>query len=177
MYNCLGFCKYQSFPQHILTMLNMSLIHSYINYCIIVWGSANICHLKPLIVLQNKAIRLINFSKPRDSSAPIFFKFGILSIAKVFHLNCLKFSFKCLYGNKFPLIKNKLMQNNYVHNYPTRHKTRIIPPFERLEIWKNAYLCQSINLWNNLEPTIKESKALHCFKHKVKDYLIDNLIA
>ena len=86
-----------SFPKHILIMIYMSLIHSYINYCNVIWGSAYECHLKPLIVLQKKAIRLISNSKFRDESAPIFYNLKLLPILKVFQLNCLLFIYKCLF--------------------------------------------------------------------------------
>ena len=44
-----------SFPNHILKMIYMSLIYSYINYCNVVWGSAYQNHLKPLVILQKKS--------------------------------------------------------------------------------------------------------------------------
>ena len=44
-----------SFPKHVLKMIYMSLIYSYINYCNVVWGSAYINHLKPLVILQKKS--------------------------------------------------------------------------------------------------------------------------
>ena len=45
-----------SFPKHILKMIYMSLIYSYINYCNVVWGSAYLNHLKPLVILQKKLL-------------------------------------------------------------------------------------------------------------------------
>ena len=68
-----------SFPKHILIMLYMSLIYSYINYCNVIWGSADECHLKPLLVLQKKALRMINNSNFRDASAPIFYGLKLLT--------------------------------------------------------------------------------------------------
>ena len=45
-----------SFPQRILRMIYMSLIYSYLNYCIIIWGSALNNAINPLIILQKKAV-------------------------------------------------------------------------------------------------------------------------
>merc|ERR1711888_326327 len=91
-----------SFPRHILIMIYMSLIYSYINYCNVVWGSAYNCHLKPLVVLQKKAVRLIKKANYRNESAPIFYDLKLLPISNIYHLNCLKFLFKCLFNNSFP---------------------------------------------------------------------------
>ena len=164
-----------SFPQQFFLMLYTSLIQSYINYCIVIWGSANSCHLKPLIVLQKKAIRIISNSNFRDASAPIFYQLKILPIFKVFHLNCLKFLYKCLNENRFPFIKNRLMNVNSSHDHATRFRSHIVPPFERLEVCKKAYLCKSIHLWNNLNAEMKESKSLFNFKNKVKHFFVEEM--
>ena len=164
-----------SFPKHILIMVYMSLIYSYINYCNLIWGSADECHLRPLIVLQKKAVRLINNSNVRDPSAPIFYDFKILPIPQVFHFNCLKFIYKCLKENSFPVIRQRILDNCSYHSYETRHRSLLNPSFGRLHICKKAYLSQSINLWNTLDVSLKESKSLHIFKSNVKHFLLEKI--
>ena len=44
-----------SFPKHILKMIYMSLIHSYLNYCNLIWGSAEPTISNPLFILQKKS--------------------------------------------------------------------------------------------------------------------------
>ncbi|CAL4202127.1 unnamed protein product, partial [Meganyctiphanes norvegica] len=41
-----------SFPKRILKLIYMSLIHSHINYCNLIWGSAEKGNLKPILILQ-----------------------------------------------------------------------------------------------------------------------------
>ena len=43
------------FPKEILKMLYMSLIYSYLNYCNLIWGSAESGIIQPLFVLQKKS--------------------------------------------------------------------------------------------------------------------------
>ena len=162
-----------SFPKPILLMIYMSLIHSYINYCNVIWGSAYECHLKPLIVLQKKAVRLITNSNFRDASAPIFYDLKLLPVSKVFHLNCLQFLYKCLNNNSFPAIRQRILHHGSSHDHATRNKDLLKLPKERLEICKNACLYQSISLWNNLDTSIKESKSLLSFKYRIKHFLIE----
>ena len=135
-----------SFPKHILIMIYMSLIYSYISYCNVVWGSAYECHLKPLIVLQKKAVRLITNANFRDESAPIFKDLKLLPISKIYHLNCLQFLFKCLGNNSFPFLRNRIMYNSSTHNHETRYRNQLKPIREHLDICKNSYLPQSISL-------------------------------
>ena len=95
------------YPLHILRLLYMSLIFSYLNYCNLVWGSAYECHLKPLFTLQKKAVRIITKSAYDERSAPIFNTLKILQLPKIHKLNCFIFMFKCLNCNNFPILEMK----------------------------------------------------------------------
>lgn len=55
-----------------LIQLYYSLIYPFLIYGLIVWGNTYITALKPAIVLQKKAIRIITFSKFHDHSSPLF---------------------------------------------------------------------------------------------------------
>ena len=165
----------RSFPRHVLIKIYMSLIHSYISYCNVIWGSAYECHLNPLIVLQKKAVRIIMNARNKEHSAPLFFQLKLLPISKVYHLNCLKLIFKCLYNNSYPNLRKNISFNCSTHNHATRYRNQIKPIRERLEICRNSYLSQSIFLWNKLNENIKECKSLHNFKNKVKDLFLDEL--
>ena len=151
----------------------MSLIHSYINYCNVVWGSAYSTHLKPLVTLQKKAIRIINKSKFDTKTSPIFHSLGILNVENVHKLNCLTFMFNCLEGNKFPIFRNKVMENAFNHNYNTRNREQLNPPFERLEICRKSFFCKGIDLWNNLNLSLECYNNVHSFKKIIKSKLID----
>ena len=83
-----------SYPIHILRLLYMSLIFSYMNYCNLVWGSAYECHLKPLLTLQKKAVRIITKSAYDERSAPIFNSLKILQLQKIHKFNCFIFILK-----------------------------------------------------------------------------------
>ena len=68
------------FPKYVLRMIYMSLIYSYLNYCIIIWGSAYNNALDPLYILQKKAVRLINNSQYFDHALPIFNSLKLLPL-------------------------------------------------------------------------------------------------
>ena len=40
--------------------LYYSLVYSYLQYCILVWGSTYPTHLRRLVLLQNRAVRVIS---------------------------------------------------------------------------------------------------------------------
>ena len=157
-----------SFPNYILRMIYMSLIYTYINYCNMIWGSAYECHLNPLVVLQKKAVRLINNSEYRDHTAPIFHSLKLLPVSKVFHLNCLVFIYKCLFNNSSPMMKHKILKNCPTHEQDTRYRHQIRPPRARLELCRKSYLNQSICFWNNLDERTQDSKSLDIFRSRIK---------
>ena len=136
----------------------MSLIFSYINYCNVVWGSAYDCHIKPLFVLQKRAIRIINRSDYTAESEPIFKFLVILSIPSIHKLNCLLFIYKCLTTSSFIYFKNRISQNTFSHEYRTRHKELLRPPRERLELVRMSYFYKGICLWNELDNDAKNIK-------------------
>ena len=163
-----------SYPIHILRLLYMSLIFSYLNYCNVVWGSACESHLKPLITLQKKAVRVITKSAHDASSAPIFHSLRILQLQKIHKLNCSIFMFKCINSNSYPNFRNKILQNTATHNYATRHRELFYVPRERLEICRKSFLNKGISLWNEISTEARNLKTLKSFKLIIKNMLLDN---
>ena len=165
----------QSFPKEILRKIYMSLIFSHINYCNLIWGSANVISLNPLIRLQKKAIRLVNNSNYTDHTAPIFKSMKILTVHQIFKLNCLSFIYNCIRTDKFPTFKKMLIKNVNIHSHHTRQANNYRPQRERLELCKRSYFSQGIVLWNSLEPSIQHCSTIDIFKHNIKNLLMQSI--
>ena len=165
-----------SYPIHILRLLYMSLIFSYLNYCNVVWGSACESNLKPLITLQKKAVRVITKSAYDASSAPIFESMKILQLQKIHKLNCYIYMFKCLNSNNYPIHKNKILENTATHSHATRYRELFYVPRERLELCRKSFLNKGISLWNELSTDAKSLKTLKTFKTTIKNMLFRELI-
>ena len=80
--------------------------------------------------------------------------------------------YNCLINNKLPEFKNKILENEFSHDYNTRNRGQLNPPFERLDISKRSFLCKGIVLWNELEDDVKYSN-FNLFKKTIKCKLID----
>ena len=89
-----------------LRNLYFSLIHVYINNGLIVWGSAPKSYIDQILKLQKKAIRIINYSGPKEHTAPLFKCHRLLPISKHYTLNCALFMFKVHHGLHPQLIIN-----------------------------------------------------------------------
>ena len=151
-----------SFPKHILKMIYMSLIHSYLNYCNLIWGSAENTISNPLFILQKKAIRIVDKAYFLEHTKPIFKTHKVLTLHQIYDLNCLLFAYKCINCNLFPTFKDKISHIHSIHDHNTRSK-----------IFQRSFFFYGIKLWNLIDSTLKNVNSLYRFKITIKEYLYD----
>ena len=161
------------FPKRILRLIYMSLIYSYLNYCNIIWGGAYDIVLKPLFILQKKAIRLISNSHYLEHTAPLFKSLKLLNIYQIFKYNCLLLVHKCTNDNYFPEFKKKLQSS--IHSYETRNNNQLRVPLEKLKLCQKSYKYISIKLWNDVNEDIRNINFIITFKKKIKILLIESI--
>ncbi len=94
------------------------MIHPYISYGILAWGNASQSIMKQTIILQKRAIRVINGAGYNSHTEPLFKKSQILKLNDLYEQEVVLFMFKYM-NKKLPLsfdrtfIKNHEIQNNY----------------------------------------------------------------
>ena len=96
-------------------------------YAIEAWGSAFKTELEKILVLQKRAMRLVNFNdayptvhRPLISSEPIFSKLETLKISDIYKYQVSKFIFKCI-NNMAPIhFQNWFVMSHKLHGYHTR---------------------------------------------------------
>lgn len=77
-----------------LLSLYKSLVLPYLHYCNLIWGNAPNVHLQRLVVLQKRAIRIINKIGPRDHTSPYFAQDNLLTVPDIYKLSCSIFLYK-----------------------------------------------------------------------------------
>jgi hypothetical protein len=85
-----------------LRTLYFAMIHSNIAYCINVYGCANNSTLKPLILKQKQAIRVVSNVGYRDHTAPLFVKHKILPVNELIYFCKVKFMHNYMFGRLSP---------------------------------------------------------------------------
>ena len=111
------------FPFSTLISIYHSLIASYLRYGVIVWGQASKSRLNKLLVLQKRALRFIDFAKPRDYAICLFINTKILPINFLYY-QLLAETMSDLRNNLVPTnIQELFLPLSRVHSYGTRSST------------------------------------------------------
>ena len=148
-------------PVSTLLSLYYALIHPYLIYAALAWGSTYEVHLKPIIILQKKAIRAINKVHFLSHTTPLFFSNRILKF-----LDLIKYRqaihVYCNFNSYIPI----------VHNHGTRNRDNLVPPYCRLTLTQHSLSYNAPSFWNTIPLEIREAGTLAMFKKHLKDYLI-----
>ena len=103
-------------------ILYYSMIFPYLHYCLSIWGAACSTALKPLIILQKRAIRIVASVGYLDPTNDIFKRLKILKLNDIYKLETFKFIHSQLHSNN-PLIE--LTLNNQIYQYNLRNRNNI----------------------------------------------------
>ena len=129
-----------------MMILYKSLIASYLNYGLILWGNES----HKVLTLQKKAIRLISNSSYISHTNPLFIQHKLLKIGDLFKLKLLKLYYKLSY-NLLPCYFDKYRE--IIEHEPARilRKNYIHPPLIRRVYAERSPLLQLIKLINDLK--------------------------
>jgi len=158
----------------ILREVYHALLHSYLRYGIIAWGTAGHSSLKSLQVIINRAIRIMCFAPLGTMDVnPLYEILEILQFDQIYELEVCKFIFKkeknilpIEIGSYFEFRETPTHQYN-LHNR-TNHLNRGI-------ISKTVHGDKSISkrgyqFWGSIPDEIKSSVSASIFKKKLKTY-------
>lgn len=128
-------------------LLYNSLILPYINYCCMIWGSNYDSQLMRLVILQKRAVRLIEYVYPPFSSEPIFKKYNILKLADIVKSQMLLVMHKFVTGQLPQSFDNtyKLCVTRSPHRRQAYHLQQ---PFSNRNYRLFTTSCLGPKLWN-----------------------------
>ena len=111
------------FSNETLLSLYHTFVYPYLSYCIYVWGKAYKTHLNDLVVLQNKAMRIINGVPPRTNMDNFYIENNILTVKHIYNYSIGLFMYK--YVNKMTpgVFDNFFSSISDIHQYETRNAT------------------------------------------------------
>ena len=163
-------------PANTLMNIYRSLILLYLSHGIVVWGQAAQSNLDKLLILQKRALILIQFAPYRSHAIPLFSRYNVLPI------NMLYFKFVCttmhdVYNNKSPPnISSLFIQAGRVHNYRTRFSEAgsFHIKESRTSQFKNSFARVGARVWNSI-PKDERLISKFNFKKTIHQKLLDIL--
>ena len=111
-----------------LLHIYFSLIHSHLNYAILVWGDAPNTLISQLLKLQKKAIRIILHKSPLTSCRPLFKQLSILTVPSIYILEASCHAKKSLLRLNSDPSHQPARTSNEIHAHYTRQRNNMYIP-------------------------------------------------
>ena len=155
-----------------------ALIHSYLRYGLIAWGSATKTALQPLRTIINRAIRIMCFAPyGAIDITPLYEILDILDLDSIYKLELGKFVFRQKRGTLPVSIANYFhFRNNPQHGYNLRSQTRPREPqiVHRTATGKRSIHFRGSELWTEVPDEIKTAQSPKLFKKLYKLHFLSS---
>jgi hypothetical protein len=152
--------------------------YSRIQYAIEVYANTNCTILHPLVVLNNRILRILQFRLIRTNCSELYRTYATLPITRLHEFNLILLMYKYLH---FPALlplsyMGYFKQNVNVHNYGTRMCCNFHLERFRTMYGKRKLHFHAATLWNALPNSLKSINSLTGFKKSLKMHLLSELV-
>ena len=155
-----------------------SFVYPYITYGVEVWGNACDIHIRPLITLQKRIIRIIKSANFRDHTAPLFKSLKLLPFNDIFTASVAKLMFKIMKNLTPGFFRDMFVLNANIHHHNTRQSHELHIPRARTNIGKQSFRHTGVMIWNKIINQINIDCSFGAFNLRIKKYLsnkVDNI--
>ena len=151
-----------------------AFVYPYLSYCNHVWGITYMTHLKPLVLLQKKIVRIVTGSSYLAQTEPLMKQNKILNINSINDYSRAIFWYNFTRSNLPTMFQNYFDYNREYHPYNTRYRNDLHTASYNLDVRKFSIRAAGPVLWNALPREIRDSPTVHSFKRRLKLYLSEN---
>ena len=140
----------------ILRSIYFAIFESNLNYCWLVWAE-NYNAINRLVILQKKALRIMNFQPQNSHTSPLFRKTSILKFKDKINLENILLVSKSV-NNFLPLFNNWFVFSSDTPKYNTSWSC-----YDKLQKYscrtntygKNSITISAVESWNNSQNNLK----------------------
>ena len=159
-----------------LCSLCYALFHCHIQCGIINWSSTYKTYLQKLVILQNKAVKIVGNGTWNNRATPYYAKLKILKLQDLVKLETAAFVYNYKSGQLPSTFRNYFTALNNIHVKPTRATAlhNFFEPFFKTLKLQRSIKYQGPKIWNSLNLEIKNSKSLKAFKSRLKNLLLES---
>jgi len=163
-------------PKFVLRALYFTLINPYFLYALEVWFHAPNYLSDQMLVLQKRAIRIVNGLQYNDHTRDHFINMRLLPLTSQFEYSVLVYMYRTINEPDFDhVLRGRLLTSDSVHNYPTRTSSKFVIPRITREKSRQSLHYAGVVLYNSLPDSLK-TKELNPFKRGVRELLLDRMV-
>ena len=145
-----------------LYILYCSLVLPYMSYCVEVWGNNYKTAIKPIFLLQKKAIRIVSKSDYYAPTNSLFIDLYTLKLQDIVELNTAIIMYKA-YNHLLPTCVQELFHPRE-SQYDLRGTAIFIRNDARINNKARCVSVIGIKLWNSLDIDLKNCSSINTFK-------------
>ena len=163
-------------PRKCLRVLYFSFIYSYLYYCAEVYGNVPNTSIKPLQLIQNRALRALQFKNRYQPINELHTNFSILKVSDMVHYKQSKIIHSLLTGaQRLPNVMKKLIvPTKKVHQHQTRQKNPVYCAKSRRAIGKRLLKCNASQYFNTLPTNITSQETHGEFKKEFFQFILSS---
>ena len=154
----------------ILRSIYFAIFESNLNYCSLVWAQ-NYNVINRLVILQKKALRIMNYQPRNSHTSPLFRKAAVLKFKDKINLENILFISKSI-NNLLPsLFNNWFVFSSDTHKYNTSWSSddKLQKYSYRTNTYgKNSIIISAIESWNNSQNNLKTMSLRLLTPNKIK---------
>lgn len=149
----------------VLRMVYFSLIHSKLQYGVVLWGGCSEGRLNGVFKMQKRAIRCLSRLKSRDSCREPFKSLGILTLPALYIFESIRYA----------LQNNLIVRNPTLHGHNTRASANRTQPLPRvrLDISRKRPSYAGVRFFNALPDSIRNMDNTTAQIRGIKRHLIE----
>ena len=151
----------------LFTILNC-LVFSKLFYCSTVWSGTFEQNIHKLQLGQNFAARVLTNTRKFDHISPVLRELGWSSIKHLLLVRDVTQLYKRVDGLAPSYLNNYINKRTGIHSYNTRFRENLDVPLWRTATPQRSFHYRSINTWNSLRASSRNSKTLTSFKRGAK---------
>ena len=149
-----------------LVQLYNSFILPYLSYCVEIWGNSNNTHLKSIIKIQKKSMRLLTSLK--HISTQTYNHYQVLQFHDLVKYKIGILMFKIYIGRSPKCVADTFKFNSSNHSHKTRNRFHLRIPKGNHEFIYKTFQFQGIYIWNFIIDNIDIKIPFNKFKTDLK---------
>ena len=159
--------------------INFAIFSSLMNYGAHVWGQVSNGHVKRIMKLQDKSIRIINFAKYHEPTSKLYQTSNILKFEDQIKLSNYFHVHDSINRKLPPSLQDKFQYLHEIHTHKTKSSDQFcvkLPKTNTVSYGINSITGQAARSWNDLH--LSMNKNLHILsravcKHEITKFMFD----